>query len=89
MSTVKVIDVNLRGSLFRVGLSFVFRISKVVFYLFRYFIFLIVVKKHAALPMFLLPFFCFCRNGVLPCVAAANGSIIRSVQAAGRSKKSL
>ena len=53
MSTVKVIDVNLRGSLFRVGLSFVFRISKVVFYLFRYFIFLIVVKKHAALPMFL------------------------------------
>jgi len=36
-----------------VGLSFVFRISKVVFYLFRYFIFLIVVKKYAALPMFL------------------------------------
>jgi hypothetical protein len=30
------------------------------------------------LPMFLLPFFCFCRNGVLPCVAAANGSIIRT-----------
>jgi len=32
MSTVKLIDVNLRGSLFLVGLSVVFRISKVVFY---------------------------------------------------------
>ena len=77
MSTVKLIDVNLRGPLFLVGLSLVFRISKVVFYLFRLNFSFIVVKKHAALPMFLLPFFCFCRYGVLPCVAVANGTIIR------------